>query len=65
MTLILLLGITVLLGATERAEHTSDYHPEKEPQTCIDNYPSINCKGFLVLTDGEICSLGGLSEVWQ
>ena len=30
MTLILLLGITVCLGATERAEHTSDYQPRSE-----------------------------------
>lgn len=30
MTLTLLLGIIVLLGATERAEYTSDYQPCSE-----------------------------------
>lgn len=37
----------------------------KEPQNYINGYSSINFNGFLMLTDGEICTLGGLSEVWQ
>ena len=74
-------NLTVLKKTKPKGFHTDlsqigtlFVHPNFFPKTCtqrkshknpINDYSSINFNGFLALTEGEICTLGGLSEVWQ